>query len=315
MPHDPIFHTAGRDGYNLSVATYSTRFSDTFAVPADCPPAIGTDMPRTTDIPTYLQAVEDLRHSHRNAGGGKTVLSRVIGGKTDTDRLAETAVGYFERNPHAFCALLRIADDELWLVATPEVLIKTDAEHLETMALAGTRPAGTNQPWDSKNITEQRIVTDYITGRWAALDLFADTVGPDTLRSGNIEHLCTRISAKRTNVVSVSEAIDAIAPTPAVCGFPLDLARRNIADHENYLRGLYAGYIAVTDPAGQLSAYVTLRCARINPLNGDFAVIVGSGITADSVPEHELIETDMKARTILSLLDPQSIQTNPIIKP
>lgn len=312
MPDSPTFHTAGRDGYNLSIAQYGERFNKTFTVPDQCPTPVGLPMPDATDISTYLRAVEDLRHSHRSAGGGKTVLSRVIRGVTDTETLAETTVEYFRLNPHAFCALVRIADDEVWLVATPEVLIHADGSTFQTMALAGTRAihVGTEDAWDSKNIAEQRIVTDYITGRWSAIGLTPETAGPATLRSGNIEHICTRIMAPRKPGVSVAEAIDAIAPTPAVCGFPLDLARKNIAEHEAYNRGLYAGYIAITEPGGNLDAFVTLRCARINPLNGEFAVIVGGGITADSVPEHELTETDLKAQTILSLLDTRP--TSPI---
>ncbi len=257
-------------------------------------------LPDATATDHYLDSVARLRDEHKRRGG-KTVYSRVIRGCIDAETsIVDAAEAYFEVNPHAFCALVSRKDVGVWIVATPELLLHADKERFATMALAGSRPAYTECVWDAKNIAEQAMVTRFICDEWSRLGLSVRTSEPATLVSGCIEHICTHIDAPYTPDVNVDSILRTTSPTPAVCGLPRVDARRLISQYEPHLRGLYAGYIAV-EHGGTTRAYVVLRCARLT-LDGQYAVYAGGGITADSDPQTELAETQLKSSTILRAL-------------
>ncbi|NBO61673.1 MAG: hypothetical protein EBU82_12015 [Flavobacteriia bacterium] len=88
-------------------------------------------------------------------------------------------------------------------------------------------------------------------------------------------------------------------PTPAVCGIPPYLAQESIKSLERHQRELYTGVIGFMNPE-QTHCYVNLRCAQI--IDGMLHAYAGAGITADSDPEAEWIETENKSNTLFSLL-------------
>lgn len=49
--------------------------------------------------------------------------------------------------------------------------------------------------------------------------------------------------------------------------------------------------------------YVNLRCLQV--LEDGFALYAGAGITADSVPEKEWVETGRKTETLLRIIENQ----------
>ena len=88
-------------------------------------------------------------------------------------------------------------------------------------------------------------------------------------------------------------------PTPAVCGFPKEFCKEAISEFEDHSRSFYAGYIKVeTDETIQY--FVNLRCAEI--FQNAALLYVGGGITADSSPEKEWQETELKAGAVLKNL-------------
>ena len=51
----------------------------------------------------------------------------------------------------------------MWLIASPEILLRGDADGYQTMALAGTmKYEGEDMQWSTKNQEEQQLVADYI---------------------------------------------------------------------------------------------------------------------------------------------------------
>lgn len=283
MPGQDVWHVDGCDGWSVRVATYDDGCE---GVPGD------------TDTQRYLASVASLRELHGQSGG-KTVLSRIISGKTKAaiDDVCET---YFDRNPGAFCTFVSGAETGMWIVATPELLLHSNGKTVRTMALAGTRPAGMGSPWDSKNIEEQAIVTRFIVEQWRRLGLEPIVGSPRTLVSGSVEHICTDITAELLPAVSIDDILRVTSPTPALCGYPRHQARKLIEKHEAHKRGLYAGYVAVTH-GNETTAFAILRCAKITD-DGHFAIFAGGGITADSDPTTELAETSLKASALLSSL-------------
>ncbi len=128
-----------------------------------------------------------------------------------------------------------------------------------------------------------------------------DTVG--NVGYGAIEHLCAHISCQAPAAM-LPQIIDALNPTPALCGYPLGDAVSDIALYERHRRHLYGGYIAVRDSKGY-HAYVNLRCVHFDSRR--FCIYGGGGIVTASVPAEEYAETEAKTSFLRQLLVRESV--------
>ena len=98
----------------------------------------------------------------------------------------------------------------------------------------------------------------------------------------------------------VLDLVEALHPTPSVGGVPTADAIDWIIRHEPDARGWYAGPIGWFDADGDGEFAVALRCGLIE---GHRAWLwAGAGIIADSDPEREYIETDVKQQALLRAL-------------
>ena len=211
----------------------------------------------------------------------------------------------------------------LWLGATPETLIKIEGKRFSIMALAGTQDykGSLNVVWKDKEKQEQQFVTDYIINYLKPLVDNFKTSDVETVKAGNLVHLKTMISAQLKSDVLLKEVVDALHPTPAVCGLPKSTAQQFILDNENYNREFYTGFLgelnlestvaprsgrrnienrayALTKKSTQL--YVNLRCMQIKEQQA--IIYVGGGITESSNPEMEWEETVSKSLVVKSIL-------------
>lgn len=280
--------------YSQNVAIVPGR-----AVPDSLQPwAVST--PREQYIASTKELIRGLRRR-----GGKCVRMRTVCGSCLELDINAAAEALFLRFPDAFCYCLYTQPTGLWLGATPEVLMDIVGNSLHTMSLAGTRHAAGNALWDKKNIDEQQFVTGFICDELKAAGLEPQCGEVRNLRYGDIEHLCTDITAQCVGDVSLSSLLDRLSPTPAVCGQPRDIALAEIARAEDAPRRYYAGYLLLRSADGRVRAYVNLRCAQISS-NG-WCIYTGGGITADSDAESEWRETEAKASALLEILQNHSL--------
>jgi menaquinone-specific isochorismate synthase len=107
------------------------------------------------------------------------------------------------------------------------------------------------------------------------------------------------LSDPRPNVL---ELVRALAPTPAVGGFPREEALALIAEVEGFERGRYAGSVGWVDSAGDGTWAVALRCAEFSDDRRSARLVAGGGIVADSEPLAELAETQAKFQAMLSAI-------------
>ncbi|MFK7833805.1 MAG: chorismate-binding protein [Winogradskyella sp.] len=212
----------------------------------------------------------------------------------------------------------------LWIGATPELLFKVEGKRLTTISLAGTQPFQDNESvkWTTKEFEEQQIVTDYITKHIKPYTKSVSVSEVETVRAGNLLHLKTRIISVINDEAQLKPIIEALHPTPAVCGFPKAESKNFILQHENYERNYYTGFLgelnlkqATTRNSNrrnvennayavvktQSNFYVNLRCMQLKDSTAH--IYVGGGITKDSNPEKEWEETVNKAKTIRNILD------------
>lgn len=264
--------------------------------------ATDAELPAATDRERYLNRVASLIDELK-ASGGKTVIARTATG-TLPQSPAHCFAALIDAMPHNFCHIYYTAATGAWMGATPEVLLDAFDRKYTTMALAGTRPADSDEPWDEKNTREQQMVTDFIVDNIRPLSAQIEVSNKITLPSGKIEHICTRIKGSLRPEVSVTEALDHLSPTPAVAGLPREISLSRIDRIEGFSRGCYSGYIAVIQ-GDTVSAYVNLRCLQFTA-DGRYCIYAGGGITAQSDPQSEWNETTAKINSILSILTSKS---------
>lgn len=202
--------------------------------------------------------------------------------------------------PNAFCYLVHIPQQGTWLGATPEKLLIIQDGQAHTNALAGTLPADSTEAWTEKEIDEQQIVTDYIASNLEAIGINNyKTEGPTTHQSGSVKHLRTNFDFA-VNPMQTKQLIEALHPTPAVCGLPKEKADALITTLEPNSRAYYAGYLGPLNINNESHIFVNLRCMKANE---DTATLyVGAGITAGSIPAKEWQETEVKALTLLNVI-------------
>lgn len=199
--------------------------------------------------------------------------------------------------PNAFRYIF-IDDENSWMGAFSEVLGKFSkrTHEFETMSLAGTLPVSEN--WSEKEIEEQKPVTSYIRN---ILNQYSENVTESETYdhiSGNIKHLRTDFKAQ-IKPENLDQIIQELHPTPAVCGIPKDFCKEEIQKIEKFPRELYAGYIKIeTDETVQY--FVNLRCSKL--YKNAVHLFVGGGITAQSNPEKEWTETELKSEAVLKNL-------------
>ena len=218
--------------------------------------------------------------------------------------------------PTAFVSVVSLPHlGVVWMGASPETLVSQNAKGIfRTMALAGTQSAfdtdgnlikPSEAMWRQKEIEEQSFVTRYIINCLKKIRVREfEEEGPKTVIAGNLMHLRTDIIIDTVEINFPQLAtvmLDLLHPTSAVCGMPKIPATEFILANEGYDREFYSGFLGPinmqTHDHGQEShIFVNLRTMKLQ--NDAATLYAGCGITADSNPEKEWHETEMKTQTL-----------------
>ena len=236
----------------------------------------------------------------------KVVLSRKEHeALTDFD-LPQLIVNLFATYPSAFRYCFFHPDAGLWMGATPEQLLKVKNNKFSTVALAGTQKFNESATveWQSKERTEQQHVTDYILENLKDSASEVSVSAPSTHRAGNLLHIKTNIDGIFKKGSDTGTLIKSLHPTPAVCGMPKRAAAAFIMENEGYDREFYTGYLGELNVEEKLDIttdlYVNLRCMKLTEQSA--ALFVGCGVTGESNPHNEFMETVFKSETMKKIL-------------
>lgn len=221
--------------------------------------------------------------------------------------------------PHLCIMLVSTPQTGTWLMATPEVLLDGDGEIWRTMALAGTMKAeglahdidcsSARTPWvdgdvmcdwSTKNKHEQQLVATYIQQCLSPFAAQLTQRGPYTVQAGDLVHLRSDFMFNLHDTKSLGTLLEALHPTPAVCGLPKAEAQRFILENEHADRSYYSGFAGLLNPNGETHLYVSLRCMQI--LKNSYRLYAGGGLLLDSVEQQEWEETVAKMETMKHLI-------------
>lgn len=295
LPVDPgfIFSKFNNDGKAYFLSSISTLTNPDFDFKAPDTHAVDS-----MNRKEYTSLCKDFIHACHSEFE-KLILSRI-----KTVPMSKSAGslfhGFRKAYPNAFVYLLHSPEIGTWLGATPEVFLFRKGQQYATMSLAGTQGITDEQyTWLEKEKHEQLLVTDFITNELSSLGINATIDGPETAVAGNVAHLCTEFSFE--SVVERERIVKALHPTPAVCGLPRKKARTKILDAEPHDRELYCGFLGPVNIADTDQLFVNLRCLKADQEH--IHLFVGGGITSDSDADMEWLETEMKAQTLLGVIE------------
>jgi isochorismate synthase len=221
--------------------------------------------------------------------------------------LIETFKNLLNQYPSAFTYCFFHPQTGLWMGAFSEQLLKIDGVVFSTMSLAGTQKIDGAKEiiWQKKEQEEQQIVTDYIVNELNTAINNLEVSSPYTIKAGSLLHLKTDIIGSLNENHNLKNILQILHPTPAVCGFPKESAKKFIHENENYNREFYAGFLGELNKdfdtnENKTDLFVNLRCMKIEANTINF--YAGGGITKDSIPEKEWEETVNKTNTMKSCI-------------
>ncbi|RRO14528.1 chorismate-binding protein [Flavobacteriaceae bacterium 14752] len=274
-----------------------------------------------TEKQNHIKLVSKAVETIKNTDIQKIVCSRKVSIKKKLDPL-ETFKKLVTKYPDAFSYCWYHPQVGLWLGATPERFLNLERHLLKTVALAGTINAK-EQPepqWTTKEKEEQQMVVDFIVSALKNHSKNLDVGAVQNVRAGDLWHLKSDIKAQ-IQPEHLSKIILDLHPTSAVCGLPKESAKVFIKKNEFYERSYYSGFLgpmhlkhAVNRSKTQRNQeqqviksikrisdlFVNLRCMQV--FDNHIELYVGGGITKDSHPEAEYMETLAKSQTLLNVL-------------
>ncbi|WP_207589093.1 isochorismate synthase [Halomontanus rarus] len=270
---------------------------------------------RPTTRETWTQQVETALERIEAGVLEKVVLAQTL--EVDLAQAAQLDVAAIierlrRRYPDCYRFLVDQGEGGTFFGAPPERLVAMDGGRVETEALAGSVPRG-ETPEEDDDLVERMIesgkfqqehglVVEAIRDELEPLSASV-TVGEQTVRRlATIQHLQTPIEATLADTVDrhVLEIVEALHPTPAVGGLPPEAAWETIREIETFDRGWYAAPIGWFDAAGDGEFAVGLRSGLVTGQR--VTLFSGNGIVADSDPDDEWDEIQLKFRPILDEL-------------
>ena len=299
--------TARGDGPDDPVAALDVHLTDRLDRPAV--PGPGSFSVEASRPPAaWTAAVADATARIRAGALDKVVLAREVVVTADAPiPVATVLLRLSQSYPDCFLYLV-----DGFAGASPELLVGRSGDVVRAQPMAGTAPRRGDPAADARLAAGLLASTTYRQEHQVTIDAvhdgllaFASYVDyepePSVVALANVQHLATNVEGRLSHpAASILELVDALHPTPAVCGRPRDAALAVIAELEALDRGRYAGAVGWIDRAGNGQFAVSIRGASFD---GPVArVVAGNGLVGDSDPPTELIETRAKLQAMLGAI-------------
>lgn len=215
-------------------------------------------------------------------------------------------------NPAPFAAFLSCGEFEI-ISASPERFLKVDGSVVETRPIKGTRPRG-NTPGEDNRLRQELLQSEKDRAELMMIvDLERNDLGrvceigtvkvPELYRLeeyATVFHLVSTVEGRLASGYDVTDLLAASFPGGSITGAPKIRAMEIIEEMEPVRRGVYTGSVGYLGFDGRADLNIVIR--TILASRGKLYFQVGGGITADSDPHKEYVETLDKARALVRAL-------------
>ena len=262
----------------------------------------------TMSAEAWCGLVERTTKAIANGPLDKVVLAREVVVEADSP-IDPLAVLRRLRATYPSCHVFHV---DGFVGASPELLVSRAGDVVRSHPMAGTAPRGGDPSSDArlaasllasaKDREEHQITIDMVHDTLLPWCSFLDyEAEPSIVPVANVQHLATLVEGRLSQPPpSVLELVQALHPTPAVCGQPRQAALDFIVEHEGFDRGRYAGAVGWVDGRGNGAWAVSVRTAQLDGATARLSA--GCGIVADSDPATELEESRNKLQAMLSAI-------------
>ena len=264
-----------------------------------------------SDREQYQSSVSTLIEAIKNARLHKAIVSRSIQLSGELDILGTYVLGTKANNSaRSYCLNL---GDVSAVGFSPETLMEVRDGFVVTNPLAGTRPRGVSIEEDIKFnnelFTDAKEVKEHSLSVWLAQDEIASVCVPETVRILNfmevkqyrcVQHLSSKVGGQLKADNTLWDALKVLFPGITVSGISKQKALEWIDRLEAEPRGIYAGSIGWVNSQGEADLAIAIR--SVYQYGDRIYLNAGAGIIAESVPQHEYIESVNKMNTVLNNL-------------
>jgi menaquinone-specific isochorismate synthase len=260
----------------------------------------------------WAAAINEARHRIATTPLEKVVLSRVCELRFEQPVDVEGALAYLKQH-YAGCYrfLFEPRPYHAFYGATPELLARVNGRTFHSMGLAGSIRRSADPLQDellgqqllnsAKDRHEHEVVVMALLNRLAPITSKLEIAPqPGVYKLSNIQHLHTPVRAELQTAQGILSLVELLHPTPAMGGAPRDLALDFIHQAEPVPRGWYAAPIGWIDHNLDGTFAVAIRSA-VSQYERVW-LYAGAGIVADSDPDLEWAETELKFRPMLESL-------------
>jgi len=216
-------------------------------------------------------------------------------------------------NPSPYMFYLKMHDRAI-LGTSPETLVKVVDNRIESYPIAGSRPATDDADHDAaladelladpKERAEHIMLVDLArndVGRVAKAGSVHVPVLMDVQRYSHVQHIVSLVEGELRDDADCFDVLRAAFPAGTVSGAPKVRAMEIIEALEPVRRGPYAGAVGYFSYNGNMDFAITIRALFAQ--GGTCHLQTGGGIVADSVPENEWTETELKAKALVKALE------------
>jgi para-aminobenzoate synthetase component 1 len=279
------------------------------------PPTLGPLAPEQPSA-VFLDGVRRILDYLAAGDAYQVNLSRRLAAACGPGDPVRLAAALRARAPAPHAAFIAAADGRGALIGnSPERFLSLDlAGVVETRPIKGTRPRGADAASDRAAAADLIGSAKDRAEHVMIVDLERNDLGR-VCRTGSVEvaslaravalptvhHLVSTVRGVLRPGLGLAALLAATFPGGSVTGAPKRRAMQIIDQLEPGPRGAYTGATGWLGAAGDLDLAIAIRTAVLR--DGRLTVSVGAGIVADSTPEAELEETEVKARAWQALRD------------
>lgn len=223
-------------------------------------------------------------------------------------------------NPGSFAALIKI-DKVTVISSSPERLVRSKNNRVETRPIAGTRPRSSEDKIDKALAKELLAHPKEQAEHIMLIDLERNDLGriciPGSIKVNelmtlesyqHVHHIVSNVQGEIREEVTPADIIRAVFPGGTITGCPKVRCMEILSEMEKESRGAYTGSAGYINRDGSLDINILIRTMV---REGDSVTFrAGGGIVADSDPQLELEETRAKAKGLLRVFRKQTEPCN-----
>jgi para-aminobenzoate synthetase component 1 len=281
-------------------------------------PRVEITRPRSTFTPEgYRRAVDAVREHIRAGDIFQANLSQRWTLDLESAEIHTTAFALYDAlsrfSPAPFSGLF-VAPDHAVVSSSPERFVELRGARIETRPIKGTRPRSSDPLEDqhlrreliesAKDQAENIMIVDVLRndlGRVSLTGSIEATRLCEVETFPHVHHLVSTITGELREDLDAFDLLHACFPGGSITGAPKIRAMEILERLEPVRRHVYTGCLGYVDFRGDADWNIAIRTALVT--RGAIHFAAGGGITAESDPRAEYLETLIKAEGMRQALE------------